>query len=292
MSAKLNEYNLKRDFEKTLEPKGIAETPRKKLRFVVQHHMARAEHYDFRLEWDGVLLSWAIPKGPSYDTYDKRLAIKVEDHPLEYRNFEGTIPKGEYGGGVVMLWDEGYWEPYVDVKEGIEKGELKFKLEGTRLKGNWALIKWKSKSDKEKEHWLLIKEKDEYVEDSYNISEFNTSIRTGRTMSEIEDEKDVKKEKPEGVQSDLKVTETEIKITHPNKVLYELPEITKSDVAKYYTKVSTRMLPFLTNRILSVVRCPKGISELCFFMKHPNTQSKEISLINVDSRDGEKDKRR
>ena len=199
MSAKLNEYNLKRDFEKTLEPEGIAETSRRKLRFAVQHHMARAEHYDFRLEWDGVLLSCAIPKGPSYDTHDKRLAIKVEDHPLEYRNFEGTIPKGEYGGGVVMLWDEGYWEPYVDVKEGLEKGELKFKLEGTRLKGNWALIKWKSKSDKEKEHWLLIKEKDEYVEDSYNISEFNTSIRTGRTMSEIENGKDVKKVKPEGV---------------------------------------------------------------------------------------------
>ncbi|MDD4401484.1 MAG: DNA polymerase ligase N-terminal domain-containing protein, partial [Desulfitobacteriaceae bacterium] len=107
----LNEYNQKRNFARTLEPEGKAEKPARSLRFVVQHHIARKNHYDLRLEWEGVLLSWAIPKGPSYDTHDKRLAVQVEEHPLEYRNFEGTIPKGEYGGGVVMIWDEGYWEP-------------------------------------------------------------------------------------------------------------------------------------------------------------------------------------
>lgn len=107
MTAHLNEYNEKRNFERTLEPEGKKEDSEEGLKFVIQHHMARRDHYDLRLEWNSVLLSWAVPKGPSYDTRDKRLAVHVEDHPLEYRNFEGTIPKGEYGGGVVMLWDEG-----------------------------------------------------------------------------------------------------------------------------------------------------------------------------------------
>lgn len=107
MTAKLSEYNQKRNFERTFEPEGNTENSEEGLRFVVQHHMARRNHYDLRLEWKGVLLSWAVPKGPSYDTKHKRLAVQVESHPLEYRNFEGTIPKGEYGGGVIMLWDEG-----------------------------------------------------------------------------------------------------------------------------------------------------------------------------------------
>ena len=187
MTVQLNEYNEKRNFESTLEPEGKEEGSEESLRFVVQHHLARSEHYDLRLEWNGVLLSWAVPKGPSYDTRNKRLAIHVEDHPLEYRNFEGTIPKGEYGGGVVMLWDEGYWEPYVNVDEGLNKGMLKFILKGRRLKGKWALIRLKGKIGETKDNWLLLKEKDEYVKDENGISEFNISIRTGRTMSEIEE---------------------------------------------------------------------------------------------------------
>lgn len=122
MTTKLSEYNQKRDFERTFEPEGKIEDSEEGLRFVVQHHMARSDHYDLRLEWEGVLLSWAVPKRPSYDTHDKRLAIHVEDHPLEYRKFEGTIPKGEYGGGVVMLWDEGFCEPHGNVQEGLQKG--------------------------------------------------------------------------------------------------------------------------------------------------------------------------
>ena len=191
MTTKLKEYNQKRNFERTFEPEGKIEDYEEGLRFVVQHHMASRDHYDLRLEWEGVLLSWAVPKCPSYDTHDKRLAIHVEDHPLEYRKFEGTIPKGEYGGGVVMLWDEGIWEPYGNVEEGLLKGELKFVLKGIRLKGKWALIRLKSKSGDKSDNWLLLKEKDEYA-NTNQISEFTTSIRTGRTMAEIEGGEDEK----------------------------------------------------------------------------------------------------
>ncbi|HRR89724.1 MAG TPA: DNA polymerase ligase N-terminal domain-containing protein, partial [Eubacteriales bacterium] len=135
----LDEYNKKRDFKVTAEPKGKPKKSRRRLRFVVQHHLARRDHYDFRLEWQGALLSWAIPKGPSMDPRDKRLAVRVEDHPLDYRNFEGTIPKGEYGGGTVMLWDEGFWEPLSEPEAGLKEGALKFVLKGERLKGSWAL---------------------------------------------------------------------------------------------------------------------------------------------------------
>lgn len=186
MIGDLKEYKEKRDFNKTPEPEGEETASKERLRFVVQHHMARKEHYDFRLEWAGVLLSWAVPKGPSYRTGDKRLAVEVEDHPLDYRNFEGTIPKGEYGGGIVMLWDEGYWEPYGNVEEGLAEGMLKFELKGKRLQGKWALVRIKGKEGESRKNWLLLKEKDSFVREDDGISGFTTSIRTGRTMEEIE----------------------------------------------------------------------------------------------------------
>ncbi|HBC92596.1 MAG TPA: DNA ligase, partial [Pelotomaculum sp.] len=183
MITKLEDYNRKRNFEKTVEPEGKTEKPEERLKFVVQHHIARRDHFDLRLEWDGALLSWAVPKGPSYNTRNKRLAIQVEDHPLEYRNFEGVIPKKEYGGGVVMLWDEGYWEPQADVDEGLSEGSLKFVLKGRRLKGKWALIRMKAKAGEAMNNWLLLKEKDDYTKTADGISQFTTSIRTGRTMA-------------------------------------------------------------------------------------------------------------
>ena len=192
MTIKLQEYNQKRNFEITREPEGETAEPEKRLKFVVQHHAARSDHYDLRLEWDGALLSWAVPKVPSYNSRDKRLAVQVEDHPLEYRNFEGTIPKGEYGGGVVMLWDEGYWEPQVDVEDGLSSGSLKFILKGRRLKGKWALVRMKPKAGEDKKNWLLLKDKDEYAKTDEKIPEFTTSIRSGRTMTEIGEGQDEK----------------------------------------------------------------------------------------------------
>ncbi|MBV1757043.1 MAG: hypothetical protein KMY55_04275 [Dethiosulfatibacter sp.] len=193
MTSKLDEYQKKRDAKKTPEPEGKETPSGKRLKFVIQHHTATRDHYDFRLEWDGVLLSWAVPKGPSYNPKDKRLAVAVEDHPLDYRNFEGTIPKGEYGGGVVMLWDEGEWEPRVDVENGLKEGALKLVLKGSRLKGKWALVRLKQEKDNKK-NWLLIKEKDKFAMDNEGISEFKTSIRSNRTMKEIEDDKEADKD--------------------------------------------------------------------------------------------------
>lgn len=222
MTANLSEYNQKRNFERTIEPEGKTEDSEENLRFVIQHHMARRDHYDLRLEWNGILLSWAVPKGPSYDTHDKRLAVQVENHPLDYRNFEGTIPKGEYGGGVVMLWDEGFWEPYGNVEEGLSKGELKFVLKGIRLKGKWALILLKAKSGERSDNWLFLKEKDEYVKTVAGISDFITSIRTGRTMSEIEGGQDEKITKNPFSSADVQLAKLVNSAPEGEDWLYEL----------------------------------------------------------------------
>ncbi len=222
MDLKLNEYNEKRDFDITSEPVGKTGNQEDYLSFVIQHHMSRREHYDFRLEWAGVLLSWAVPKGPSYNTRDKRLAIQVEDHPLPYRNFEGTIPKGEYGGGLVMLWDEGVWEPHGNVEEGLRIGELKFSLKGRRMKGKWALIRLKEKPGEKKDNWLLLKEKDEYAQNTTGISEFQTSVRTGRTMNEIEKGEEKTYIKNPFSKLEVQVAKLVNKIPEEDEWLYEM----------------------------------------------------------------------
>ncbi|HHU17281.1 MAG TPA: DNA ligase D [Clostridiales bacterium] len=222
MTRTLDEYNQKRNFDKTMEPEGEMVSPGECLRFVIQHHIARNDHYDLRLEWHGALLSWAVPKGPSYNTKDRRLAVQVEDHPLEYRNFEGTIPKGEYGGGVVMLWDEGFWEPNNDVDEGLNEGVLKFTLKGRRLKGKWALIRLKPKAGDTRDNWLLLKERDEYTKTIDGISDFTTSIRTGRTMEEIERGEDEKIIKNPFNQTDVQLAKLVNTVPAKDGWLYEL----------------------------------------------------------------------
>jgi bifunctional non-homologous end joining protein LigD len=152
----LAEYNRKRRFDVTSEPAGKPGRSRKSsLQFVVQKHRASRLHYDFRLEHDGVMLSWAVPKGPSLDPANKRFAMETEDHPIEYNQFEGVIPEGEYGGGTVMIWDRGIWEPEVDdVGAALAKGDLKFTLRGTKLRGSWVLVRMRDRQ------WLLIKHRD------------------------------------------------------------------------------------------------------------------------------------
>ena len=187
-SEPLAKYNAKRDFTKTHEPAGkLAEASGH--RYLIQKHDATRLHYDFRLELDGVLKSWAVTRGPSLNPADKRLAVEVEDHPVDYGHFEGTIPKGQYGGGTVMLWDEGTWEPIGDPEEGLEKGDLKFRLHGERLTGTWALVRMKGRpQDHGRNNWLLIKHHDEASnEDDAEawLDTQATSISSGRSMAQI-----------------------------------------------------------------------------------------------------------
>jgi len=188
---KLAKYRAKRDFSKTAEPQGAEHSkPSRRLRFVVQKHAATRLHYDFRLELDGVFKSWAVTKGPSLDPHDRRLAVEVEDHPLDYGDFEGTIPKGEYGGGVVMLWDRGYWEPEpgTDPHEGLRKGDLKIVLDGERLKGGYVLVRMKRREREKRDNWLLIKHHDGYAVEGDGerlVDDAQTSVASGRGMDEI-----------------------------------------------------------------------------------------------------------
>lgn len=194
VDRQLERYRAMRDFAMTAEPSGkephgTHKNKSEGLPFVIQKHAATRLHYDFRLGWQGVLKSWAVAKGPSYFPGDKRLAIEVEDHPIGYGGFEGAIPKGQYGGGTVMVWDEGIWEPHGDAEEGFRTGRLKFALHGKKLKGNWTLVRMGGRfAHESKPNWLLIKEHDEYersAEDEPITEEAPNSAVTGRTMDEI-----------------------------------------------------------------------------------------------------------
>jgi bifunctional non-homologous end joining protein LigD len=185
----LKEYTKKRHFSVTPEPSG--KTPKGKkessLIFVVQKHRATQLHYDFRLEWKAVLLSWAVPKGPSLDPSVKRLAMQVEDHPLDYANFEGVIPEGEYGGGTVMVWDQGTWTPESeDVDAALAKGDLKFTLHGKKLKGSWVLVRTRGfGSSHPGKSWLLIKHRDQYASTEDITLEKPRSAISNRLLAEI-----------------------------------------------------------------------------------------------------------
>jgi bifunctional non-homologous end joining protein LigD len=188
----LAEYKRKRDFAKTAEPEGKTTRRRstRALKFVIQKHAASHLHFDFRLELDGVMKSWAVPKGPSYDPSVRRLAMEVEDHPIEYNTFEGTIPKGEYGGGTVMLWDRGTYEAEGGggadaLRDGYERGDLKIVLHGKRLEGGWVLVRMR-RDDNGRAQWLLIKHRDEHADPDYDVvADVTTSVASGRTMEEI-----------------------------------------------------------------------------------------------------------
>src|SRR3977135_2411905 len=184
----LAKYRAKRDFSKTAEPSGDAKVKTSQnLRFVIQKHAASHLHYDLRLELDGVFKSWAVTKGPSLDPQDKRLAVEVEDHPLDYGDFEGTIPRGQYGGGTVLLWDRGVWES-ADPERGFKKGDLKFTLEGEKLHGSWVLVRMRNdRTGGKRTNWLLIKHRDDFAREgkANNILDDDASVASGRAMAQI-----------------------------------------------------------------------------------------------------------
>lgn len=185
--SRLDRYLAKRDFEATPEPQEAGDPAGLALRYSMQRHDARRLHFDLRLEWDGVLLSWAVTKGPSFHTDEKRLAVRTEDHPISYLGFEGVIPADNYGAGTVMLFDIGHWTPLTDVEDGLRKGHLRFQLHGRRLTGAWNLVQMKGRgaSDKGKENWLLIKSDDEAADQRDPVSRYRRSASTHRTNRQI-----------------------------------------------------------------------------------------------------------
>lgn len=271
----LKEYRRKRDFTQTSEPAPSGIKVRKAgLSYLIQKHDATRLHYDFRLELDGVLLSWAVTKGPSLNPADKRLAVRTEDHPLSYGTFEGTIPKGQYGGGTVMLWDQGTWEPKGDPHAALKKGHLSFDLHGERLKGGWSLIRMRG--DGKRENWLLVKKDDGEARSSGAnedfLEELASSVKSGRSMDDIAGGKapaPLKRRAVKSADEPKRYVAAGITITHPDRIISETGHVTKGEVAGYYAAIAPILLPRIVRHPLSLLRCPSGIDGDCFYQRSP-----------------------
>jgi bifunctional non-homologous end joining protein LigD len=311
-SAKLAKYRSMRDFSRTAEPGGdhpTAEpggdhpTAEPGHSFVVQQHAARRMHYDFRLELDGVLLSWSVPKGPSLSPAERRLAVRTEDHPLDYAGFEGKIPEGQYGSGTVVVWDRGTWQPEGDARAAITRGRLTFTLHGEKLRGRWHLIRLPPAG--KAENWLLFKGRDGAANDEIDILAAEpASVLSGRTLDEIASSPDrvwqstraaeptvadkraarIAAARPSGPRTGrdnvLSIVEQlqrplGFKLTNLGKILYPDQGITKGELMAYFAAVADWALPHIANRPLTLLRCPDGIrsrasggTKPCFFQKH------------------------
>jgi bifunctional non-homologous end joining protein LigD len=256
--GELDEYEGKRDFARTSEPASGDDDRVGGRHFVVQKHDASQLHYDFRLAIDGVLKSWAVPKGPSMNPKERRLAVPTEDHPLAYGTFEGVIPEGQYGGGTVLLWDRGTFAPIDSDGESVERsdaelvkalgeGKLRFRLDGEKLRGGFTLVRMKGD-----DQWLLIKRDDDDADRKGEITGDRPESVLGTG----------------GLEDIAAATVGCVRLTHPDKVLYPDAGLTKRDLAEHFERVAERMLPHLARRPLTLVRCPEGIGDDCFFQKH------------------------
>ncbi len=307
---RLRTYRAKRDFSVTAEPAG-SEAVAGSGRFVVQRHRARRLHYDFRLEVDGVLVSWAVPKGPTLDPKARQLAVHVEDHPIEYFDFEGVIPKGEYGGGDVIVWDWGTWQPVGtdDPARAIDKGDLHFDLQGEKLAGRFVLVR-RDRDQSGKEQWLLLHKNDEHARPGWDPEDHPRSVKSGRTNDEVA-------VAPEALwRSDLPAAEAripvgrgerpswdppgddeldaldalgsagrwtvqgrEVKLTNLDKALFPgrdgSPPVTKRDLVRYHALIAPFMLPYLAGRPVNMHRYPDGVERPGFWHKEVPTYAPE-----------------
>ncbi len=303
---RLQTYRAKRDFRVTAEPAGAAAPPPAPgpggRRFVVQRHRARRLHYDFRLEVEGVLVSWAVPKGPTLDPKGRQLAVHVEDHPIEYFDFEGVIPKGEYGGGDVIVWDWGTWEPARDgdPRAAVERGELHFDLRGEKLGGRFVLVRRDRGPDGSgKEQWLLLHKHDEFAQPGWDPEDHPCSVKSGRTNDEVAAEPKAmwRSGKPTGeayvplawdppTGEELAALDglgarggawvvqgRELKLTNLDKALFPRRDpdgagpFTKRDLIRYHARVAPFMLPYLVDRPVNLNRYPDGVAKPGFWHK-------------------------
>jgi bifunctional non-homologous end joining protein LigD len=276
--AALDEYDAKRDFRATPEPAPARAKPHTEPVFVIQEHHATRLHYDFRLEADGVLKSWAVTNEPSLDPAVKRLAVRVEDHPLAYASFRGTIPEGHYGAGEVFVWDRGTYEnldPSRTVAAGLDAGKLSFALHGERLNGRFSLVRMRGGG--KRENWLLIKGRDEFARPASAAGE--TPARPKRAATKPANARPVSDGKPP----------RSVAVTNPDKVLFPAEAVTKSDVAAYYRKVAPRLLPFLRDRPVTLERLPDGLGEgkPHFWQKHtPESYPAWVPRVELETERG------
>ena len=265
----LETYRKKRDFRKTPEPAGEPGKAGGGSVFVIQKHAARQLHYDLRLESDGVLKSWAVPKGPSMNPSDKRLAVPTEDHPVSYADFEGVIPQGEYGAGTVQVWDRGVFvnlKPKGDdnsIADNRDEGLIEVWLEGEKLKGGFALVRTRGAKG---ENWLLVKMKDGEASPHGNpVTDLPDSALTGRTMEEIASGKGYLSEDPPNVK--VSINGRKLALTNLNKTLYPEAGFSKADVLNYYLGISPYMLPHISGRLITMKRYPDGVAGGYFYEK-------------------------
>lgn len=303
-AGKLSKYRSMRDFSRTPEPSGQKAPDRSGHSFVIQKHAARRLHYDFRLEHDGVLWSWSVPKGPSLAPKDRRLAVRTEDHPLDYARFEGVIPAGEYGGGTVVVWDRGRWQPEGDPDDAMKRGRITFSLDGEKLTGRWHLIRTRG-GDHKRENWLLFKARDDAANDRLDILEAEpASVVSGRTVEQVagDPKRQVWTSKPaasksragkassdgEQVQALVAGLPLGYRLTNLDKVLYPEEGLTKGQLIAYLAVVADWMLPHVANRPLTLVRCPEGRARQCFFQKKILAGSpKPVHPIEIEEASGE-----
>ncbi|WP_018347532.1 non-homologous end-joining DNA ligase [Longispora albida] len=286
-SSGLAEYQSRRDFTRTPEPAAGGGPSGTGRRFVVQRHRARALHYDFRLEIDGVLVSWAVPKGPTLDPGVRRAAIHVEDHPLSYYDFEGVIPAGQYGGGDVIVWDAGTWQPYpadADPARELEAGTLHLDLAGEKLKGRFVLVLTKKEAAK-KEQWLLFHKHDEQAVEGWDPEDHPASVLSGRTNEEVKAHPErvwQSNRGPVGEALDAlgqlggagrwEAFGREVAVTNLDKVLFSgsgsEPAVTKRELLEYAARIAPVVLPYLTGRAINLHRYPDGEATPGFWQRH------------------------
>jgi bifunctional non-homologous end joining protein LigD len=312
---RLATYRAKRDFTKTAEPSGTEPPPDEGHRFVVQRHRARRLHYDLRLEAGGVLVSWAVPKGPTLDPKARHLAVHVEDHPLDYFDFEGAIPKGEYGGGDVIVWDWGTWRPVREDDDPLtaaERGELHFDLDGEKLAGRFVLVQRGKGRD-----WLLLHKRDDHAVDGWDPEEHPRSVKTGRTNDEVAADPEAvwhsdREAGGDDAPPSLDVAAAtademqaldhlgkagtwtlqgrQLKLTNLDKVLFpaddEHEPVTKRDLIRYYTMAAPAILPYLHDRAVNSIRHPDGIAKKGFWQKAvPNGAPEWVTRWRYDDAD-------
>ena len=319
MAKGLDTYRVKRNFKKTREPSGIDGRPiaaSDHLRFVIHKHEATRLHYDLRLELGGIFKSWAVTRGPSLDPGDKRLAVEVEDHPLEYGDFEGTIPKAEYGGGAVMVWDRGFWAPQTNTppEHSLRDGELKFIIAGSKLQGSWVLVRLNGKAIEKRPKWLLIKHRDQWATPGTDeVLGQDRSVASGRTMAEIArgtgdvpqpfvtagvatsadavwdacaTERSQLRTRAALAATAPSTTATMPKLSNPDRILWPKEDgsgISKRYLAQYLVAVAPWMIAHMYGRPCSLLRAPEGITGETFFQRHAMPgQAHQIKIVTVD----------